>query len=195
MLWGDEDEGAAAWVREEFEYFWAQGVDLPDAVIQHVAAMANRVEYRSIEAARDLAGSIAPDAILAERPIYKGGQILRSWQKLVQTCVEDWKLNGKAHYLIATMCRSRHDTFDGRRRTGAVVSRRQAGADPCSGDAGLAMARGARGQEVLGPRFDELGQDVRREFLRCSIISPSNAIQSPVVSFAEHGQCWKIKAY
>jgi hypothetical protein len=101
MLWGDEDEGAAAWVREEFEYFWAQGVDLPDAVIQHVAAMANRVEYRSIEAARDLAGSIAPDAILAERPIYKGGQILRSWQKLVQTCVEDWKLNGKAHYLIA----------------------------------------------------------------------------------------------
>jgi DNA-binding Lrp family transcriptional regulator len=39
---------------------------------------------------------------LAERPIYKGGQILRSWQKrFVQTCVEDWKLNGKARYLIA----------------------------------------------------------------------------------------------
>jgi PLD-like domain/SNF2-related domain len=102
ILWGDEDEGAAAWVREEFEYFWAQGVDLPDAVIKHVAAMANRVEYRSIEAARDPAGNIAPDAILAERPIYKGGQILRSWQKrFVQTCVEDWKLNGKARYLIA----------------------------------------------------------------------------------------------
>jgi hypothetical protein len=102
ILWGDEDEGAAAWVREEFAYFWAQGVDLPDAVIKHVAAMANRIEYRSIEAARDLAGSIAPDAILAERPIYKGGQILRSWQKrFVQTCVEDWKLNGMARYLIA----------------------------------------------------------------------------------------------
>jgi hypothetical protein len=95
-------EGAAAWVREEFEYFWAQGVDLPDAVIKHVAAMANRVEYRSIEAAHDRAGTIAPDAILAERPIYKGGQILRSWQKrFVQTCVEDWKLNGKARYLLA----------------------------------------------------------------------------------------------
>jgi hypothetical protein len=102
ILWGDEDEGAATWVREEFEYFWAQGVDLPDAVIKHVAAMANRIEYRSIEAARDLAETIAPDAILAERPIYKGGQILRSWQKrFVQTCVEDWKLNGKARYLIA----------------------------------------------------------------------------------------------
>ncbi|MGQ0444932.1 MAG: helicase-related protein [Beijerinckiaceae bacterium] len=102
ILWADEDEGAAQWVREEFEYFWAQGVDLPDAVIKHVAAMANRIEYRSIEAARDQAGVIQPDAVLAERPIYKGGQILRSWQKrFVQTCVEDWKHNGKARYLIA----------------------------------------------------------------------------------------------
>jgi superfamily II DNA or RNA helicase len=102
ILWGDEDEAAAAWVREEFEHFWAQGVDLPDAVIKHVAAMANRIEYRSIEAARDADGVIPPDAVLAERPIYKGGQILRSWQKrFVQTCVEDWKQNGKARYLIA----------------------------------------------------------------------------------------------
>jgi superfamily II DNA or RNA helicase len=102
ILWGDEDAAAAAWVREEFEHFWAQGVDLPDAVIKHVAAMANRIEYRSIEAARDADGVIPPDAVLAERPIYKGGQILRSWQKrFVQTCVEDWKQNGKARYLIA----------------------------------------------------------------------------------------------
>ena len=42
------------------------------------------------------------DAVLAERPIYKGGQILRSWQKrFVQSCVEDWRLHGKARYLIA----------------------------------------------------------------------------------------------
>jgi superfamily II DNA or RNA helicase len=102
ILWGDNDPAAALWVREEFEHFWTQGIDLPDAVIKHVAAMANRVEYRSIEAARDPAGVIPPDAILAERPIYKGGQILRSWQKrFVQTCVEDWRLYGKARYLIA----------------------------------------------------------------------------------------------
>jgi hypothetical protein len=64
--------------------------------------MASRIEYRSIEAARDAAGSVPTDAILAERPIYKGGQILRSWQKrFVQTCVEDHQLNGKARYLIA----------------------------------------------------------------------------------------------
>jgi hypothetical protein len=75
---------------------------LPDAVVKHVAAMASRIEYRSIEAARDDAGDVSPDAVLAERPIYKGGQILRSWQKhFVQTCVEDHKLHGKARYLIA----------------------------------------------------------------------------------------------
>jgi hypothetical protein len=53
-------------VRDEFEHFWRQGVDLPDAVVKHVAAMASRIEYRSIEEAR---------------AIYKGGQILRPWQK------------------------------------------------------------------------------------------------------------------
>jgi hypothetical protein len=38
--------------------------------------------------------------------------------------------------------------------------------------------------KVTGPRFDELGQDVRRG----STISPSNTIQSSVVSSAEHGK-------
>ena len=102
IMWGDEDPAAANWVREEFDHFWAQGIDLPDAVVKHVAAMARRVEYRSIEAARDFAGIVAPEAVLAERPIYKGGQILRSWQKrFVQTCLDDYKTHGKARYLIA----------------------------------------------------------------------------------------------
>jgi len=102
ILWADEDEVAAQWVREEFEYFWSQGVDLPDAVVKHIAAMANRVEYRSIEEARDATGLVPAEAVLAERPIYKGGQILRAWQKrFVQTCVEDHRLHGKARYLLA----------------------------------------------------------------------------------------------
>jgi PLD-like domain len=78
ILWGDEDEAAASWVREEFEHFWSQGVDLPDAVIKHVAAMASRIEYRSIEEACDATGAVPTEAVLAERPIYKGGQILRA---------------------------------------------------------------------------------------------------------------------
>jgi superfamily II DNA or RNA helicase len=102
ILWGDADPAAAAWVREEFEHFWQQGIDLPDAVVRHVAAMASRIEYRSIEAARDAAGEVRPESVLAERPIYKGGQILRPWQKrFVQTCVEDRRLHGAARFLIA----------------------------------------------------------------------------------------------
>lgn len=102
ILWGDDDPEAAVWVREEFEHFWAQGIDLPDAVIKHVAAMASRMEYRSIEEARDSEGRITPEAVLADRPIYKAGQILRPWQKrFVQTCLEDHRLHGKARYLIA----------------------------------------------------------------------------------------------
>ena len=102
ILWGDEDPDAATWVREDFEHFWQMGVDLPDAVVKHVAAMANRVEYRSIEDARTPDGAVPTESVLAERPIYKGGLILRSWQKrFVQACVEDWRLHGKARYLIA----------------------------------------------------------------------------------------------
>jgi hypothetical protein len=100
ILWGDDDDAAAHWVREEFDHFWSQGVDLPDAVVKHVAA--SRTEYRSIEDARDASGGVATEAILADRPIYEGGQILRSWQKpFVQICVEDHRLYGKARYLIA----------------------------------------------------------------------------------------------
>jgi hypothetical protein len=102
ILWGDADPAAAAWVREEFEHFWQQGVDLPDAVIHHVGAMARRIEYRSIDAARDASGDVPTESVLAERPIYKGGQILRPWQKrFVQACVEDRRLHGAARYLIA----------------------------------------------------------------------------------------------
>jgi superfamily II DNA or RNA helicase len=103
ILWGDEDPAAADWVRDEFEHFWQQGIDLPDAVVKHVAAMANRMEYRSIEDAREANnGSVPAEAVLADRPIYKGGQILRPWQKrFVQTCVDDYRLHGKARYLIA----------------------------------------------------------------------------------------------
>ena len=34
ILWGDDDAHSAEWVREEFEHFWGQGVDLPDAVVE-----------------------------------------------------------------------------------------------------------------------------------------------------------------
>jgi hypothetical protein len=59
--------------------------------------------YRSIEDAREANnGNVPAEAVLADRPIYKGGQILRPWQKrFVQTCVDDYRLHGKARYLIS----------------------------------------------------------------------------------------------
>jgi superfamily II DNA or RNA helicase len=103
ILWADDDPEAAKWVRAEFEHFWHLGIDLPDAVVQHVAAMAKRGEYRSIEEARAAGkGQVPTEAILADRPIYKAGQILRPWQKrFVETCVDDFRLHGSARYLIA----------------------------------------------------------------------------------------------
>jgi len=103
ILWTDDDPAAAQWVRAEFDYFWNQGIDLPDAVVQHVGAMAKRGEYRSIEEARQAGkGTVPTEAILADRPIYKTGQILRPWQKrFVETCVEDYRLHGSARFLIA----------------------------------------------------------------------------------------------
>ena len=102
ILWGDEDPSAAEWVRQEFEHFWNMGIDLPDAVVEHVGAVAIRSEYRSIEDARNERGEVSPQAVLADRPIYRGGQILRPWQKrFVEACIEDRRLHGKARYLIA----------------------------------------------------------------------------------------------
>lgn len=105
ILWEDEDPAATEWVRDEFEYFWnhPNAIDLPDAVVKHVGAIAKRSEYRSIAEAREAeTGLVPPAAVLADRPVYKGGQILRAWQKrFVQTCVDDWKIYGKARFIIA----------------------------------------------------------------------------------------------
>lgn len=102
LIWEDEDPAATAWVREEFDYFWALGVDLPDAVVGHIGAVSKRMEYASIEAARADGGLANPAAAIVERPVYRAGQILRPWQKrFVQACVEDQRLYGKARFLIA----------------------------------------------------------------------------------------------
>jgi hypothetical protein len=80
ILWEDDDPEATKWVREEFEYFWhhPSAIDLPDAIVKHVGAIAKRTEYRSIEEARDPAtGLIPPAAVLADRRVYKGGQSAR----------------------------------------------------------------------------------------------------------------------
>lgn len=101
IIWEDDAPEAAAWVQAEFEHFWNQGIDLPDAVVRHIGAVATRKDYASIEEARVDTGNVAA-AALAERPLTRAGQILRPWQKrFVHYCVEDYRIHGKARFLIA----------------------------------------------------------------------------------------------
>src|SRR5690606_29171924 len=44
IIWEDDDPGAVTWVRDEFEYLWAQGIPLPDAIIDEVDRCARRTE-------------------------------------------------------------------------------------------------------------------------------------------------------
>ncbi|WP_394842385.1 phospholipase D-like domain-containing protein [Pendulispora brunnea] len=78
LLWEDDSPEAIAWVREEFEYLWSQGVPLPRAIIEEVDRCARRVEYRSVEECPP--ESIAA-ATMAEAPIYSRGEALMPWQR------------------------------------------------------------------------------------------------------------------
>lgn len=103
MLWLDAEPAAADWVQAEFDHWWDQGIDLPDAVIAHVGVAAVRTHYTSLAEARaDPAPAALAPAVLAERPLYRAGQILRPWQKrFVQACVDDRALYGGARLLLA----------------------------------------------------------------------------------------------
>jgi len=87
-------------MREEFDYFWERGVDLPDAVIEHIGTVARRAGHRDIAEWRETGADPAP--ALVERPLYRAGNLLHPWQKrFVQTCLEQQRRHGKARLLIA----------------------------------------------------------------------------------------------
>jgi len=78
ILWEDDDPGAVTWVRDEFEYLWAQGIPLPDAIIDEVDRCARRTEFRSVE---DVPPGDLAAAAMAEAPIYARGEALMPWQQ------------------------------------------------------------------------------------------------------------------
>jgi superfamily II DNA or RNA helicase len=78
IIWEDDDPGAVTWVRDEFEYLWAQGVPLPDAIIDEVDRCARRTEFRSVE---DVPPGDLAAAAMAEAPIYARGEALLPWQQ------------------------------------------------------------------------------------------------------------------
>ena len=59
------------WVEEEFDALWADAYQLPDAILEEVKRIADRVEIRFEETTPEE----LPAAALAETPIYRGGEI------------------------------------------------------------------------------------------------------------------------
>jgi len=75
ILWEDLSPEGVAWVEEEFDALWQDAYPLPDAIIEEIKRVADRVEIRFDEAKADELLAAA----LAESPIYRGGEQLQPW--------------------------------------------------------------------------------------------------------------------
>lgn len=98
LLWEDSSTEAVEWVEEEFDAIWAEAYPLPDAIVQEIKRVANRVEVRF----EQLKPRELPAAALAESPIYRGGEQLQPWQRsFVTMFLEHREVYGKARLLLA----------------------------------------------------------------------------------------------
>ncbi len=77
LVWEDTSPDGVAWVEDEFEYLWARGKPLPDAIIDEIGRSARRVEVKLEELAPE---EILPGA-LVESNLYRGGEQLMPWQR------------------------------------------------------------------------------------------------------------------
>lgn len=77
ILWEDSSREGVEWVEEEFDALWKDSYPLPDAIVEEIKRVRDRVEIRFDET------TIAelPAAALAESPIYRGGEQLQPWQR------------------------------------------------------------------------------------------------------------------
>src|SRR5450755_1309414 len=73
ILWEDSSAEGIAWVEDEFTALWADAYPLPDAIIEEVRRIAERIEIRFADAKPHE----MPAAALAESPIYRGGEQLQ----------------------------------------------------------------------------------------------------------------------
>ena len=85
-------------MEEEFEALWKEAYPLPDAIIEEIKRVADRVEIRFEEATLEE----LPAAALAESPIYRGGEQLQPWQRsFVTMFLQHRETYGKARLLLA----------------------------------------------------------------------------------------------
>jgi superfamily II DNA or RNA helicase len=98
ILWEDTSPEGVAWVEEEFEALWKDSFPLPDAIIEEIKRVAERVEIHF----GDLKTVEVPAAALVESPIYRGGEQLQPWQRsFVTIFLKHRETYGKARLLLA----------------------------------------------------------------------------------------------
>jgi hypothetical protein len=97
-LWEDSSAEGVAWVEEEFDALWKDSYPLPDAIVEEIKRVADRVEIRFENASP---GDL-PAAVLVESPIYRGGEQLQPWQRsFVTMFLMHREVYGKARILLA----------------------------------------------------------------------------------------------
>ena len=98
LLWEDPSPEGVAWVEEEFDALWNDAYPLPDAIVEEIKRVADRIEIRF----EDTKPEELPAAALAESPIYRGGEQLQPWQRsFVTMFLQHRETYGKARLLLA----------------------------------------------------------------------------------------------
>jgi superfamily II DNA or RNA helicase len=98
ILWEDPSPEGVIWVEQEFDALWRDAFPLPDAIIDEIQRVADRVEIRFEETTP----SEMPAAALAETPIYRGGEQLQPWQRsFVTMFLQHRETYDKARLLLA----------------------------------------------------------------------------------------------
>ena len=98
ILWEDTSSEGVNWVEEEFEALWKDAFPLPDAIVEEIKRVADRVEIHF----QDVKADELPAAALVESPIYRGGEQLQPWQRAFVTMfLKHRETYGKARLLLA----------------------------------------------------------------------------------------------
>lgn len=99
ILWEDPSPEAVDWVNKEFDALWAESYPLPEALIEEVNRVAHRHEVGS---SVELKKAEVPGAVMAESPLYRGGDMLQPWQRaFVSIFLQHRETYGKARLLLA----------------------------------------------------------------------------------------------
>ena len=98
LLWEDTSSEGVQWVEDEFEFLWEQGYPLPSIIVEEIKRTYQRIEI-SIEQCEP---EQLPAAVMAEAPIYRGGEQLQPWQRaFVGLFLQHRETYGKARLLLA----------------------------------------------------------------------------------------------